>query len=186
MSLTPAQIAGLKHAGLSLIVTTIIAACIAAGSYILQEGPVNWRFAGSLFVFAILLSLAHGVSEYLKADAKAQATTNPQAATTELAISDVLDGFATKLQGMFPAYSVTNALSAVPNSPLVTIHTNSPITTTTTDTVSTPSATTTETTTAPASMTPSVPSISDATTQTIATNVLKTAMSGGGNATVPF
>lgn len=169
MKFTSAQLTAIKQTIESLVLAAVIAGCIALGSYITN--------AGSLVVLAVLLRLGHGVSAYLKTQARVQAATNPQQSSAELSISDLLDALLTTLKSLYPAYSVANnALSSVNAAPLVVIHTSGAPTVTTTAPVITNVARPSSTPVA----TNMALSISDNPTPSVATKDVKSAVASGG------
>lgn len=88
---TPTQKALIQFAE-SIVITAFIAGIASISNLLIGNGQINWTQAGITFGFAVVFSLAHSISAYLKAIPAAQ--NQPDLS----GLGTVLDAFLTSLQ----------------------------------------------------------------------------------------
>lgn len=88
---TPTQKALIQFAE-SIVITALIAGIASLSNLFVGDGQINWYQAGITFGFAVLFSLAHSISAYLKAIPAAQDQPDLSGLGT------ILDSFLTNLQ----------------------------------------------------------------------------------------
>src|SRR5512142_266463 len=91
MGNTPTQKALIQFAE-SILITALIAGIASLSNLFVGNGQINWTQATITFAFAVLFSLAHSVSAYLKAIPAQQS--QPDYSN----LGTVLDAFLTSLQ----------------------------------------------------------------------------------------
>lgn len=89
---SPTQKALLQFAE-SMIITALIAGIASISNLLIGNGQINWTQAGITFGFAVVFSLAHSLSAYLKAIPAAQ-----QGQPDYSALGTVLDTFLNNLE----------------------------------------------------------------------------------------
>ena len=96
---TPTQKALIQFAE-SIIITAFIAGVASLSNVLIGNGQINWQQASITFGFAVLFSLAHSISAYLKAIPAAQ--NQPDFS----ALGNVLDTFLVTLEQRLNAVKV--------------------------------------------------------------------------------
>lgn len=91
MGNTPTQKALFQFAE-SILITALIAGIASLSNLFVGDGQINWTQAGITFGFAVLFSLAHSISAYLKAIPAAQQQPDLSGLGT------ILDSFLNNLQ----------------------------------------------------------------------------------------
>ena len=92
MQKTPTQQALIQFLE-SIVITALIAGIASISNLLIGNGEINWTQAGITFGFAVVFSLAHSLSAYLKAIPAAQ-----QGQPDLSGLGTVLDAFLNSLQ----------------------------------------------------------------------------------------
>lgn len=100
MQKTPTQQALIQFLE-SIVITALIAGIASISNLLIGNGEINWQQAGITFGFAIVFSLAHSLSAYLKALPAPAGQGQPDYSS----LGTVLDAFLTSLQQRLDAAS---------------------------------------------------------------------------------
>ena len=93
----------------SIVITALIAGVASISNLLIGNGQINWQQAGITFGFAIVFSLAHSLSAYLKALPAAS-----QGQPDYSSLGTVLDAFVSSLEQRLRAAEPHPAQSAQP------------------------------------------------------------------------
>lgn len=107
MGNTPTQKALIQFAE-SILITALIAGIASLSNLFVGNGQINWTQATITFAFAVLFSLAHSVSAYLKAIPAQQSQPDYSSLGT------VLDAFVSNLEQHLSAVVAKSAQPAQP------------------------------------------------------------------------